>query len=239
MDTDSEDDNIPISELIRRDKEKMKSAEKKSSKTKSSSSSSSSSKKSEPSSKKQKTTNNSSNKSNNDKSKSKPKPKSTTAASTSTNKPKKSSTNDLINEINEFYNDTDKGQLVQKLMVRWWYAIDWPDLSKCSTAPAGGYEPLEGFPGVFVGTSDENLGNIKDLRESSNRPNLCNLSRKTSEELQKLCVTAYEEQIKQLLESEGSDTKLERELRSELRWAKSVKVDKADKKAASYTFNQK
>ena len=235
MDMDSDDDNIPISELIRRDKEKMKSLEKKSSKTKSSSSSSSSNKKNEPSSKKQKTNNNSnSNKNSNDK----PKPKSS-STSTSTNKPKKSSTNDLINEINDFYNDTDKGQLVQKLLVRWWYAINWPDLSKCSKAPPGGYEPLEGFPGVFVGTSDENLGNIKDLRDASTCPNLCNLSKKTSLELQNLCITAYEEQIKQLKEVEGPDSKLETELRSDLRWVKSVKVEKADKKAASYTFNKK
>lgn len=51
----------------------------------------------------------------------------------------------------EFYENTDKGDLVQKLLVRWWYAIEWPKPGDYGEPPAG-YEPLDGFKGVFVST---------------------------------------------------------------------------------------
>ena len=52
----------------------------------------------------------------------------------------------------EFY-DTNKGFIVQKLLVRWWYAIEWPKKEEIKAFnPPPGYEPLDGFPGVFVST---------------------------------------------------------------------------------------
>jgi single-stranded DNA-binding protein len=51
----------------------------------------------------------------------------------------------------EFYTDTDKGNLVQKLLVRWWYAIEWPKPEDIGNPPPG-FEPLDGFPGVFIST---------------------------------------------------------------------------------------
>lgn len=62
---------------------------------------------------------------------------------------KKLSTSDASDN---FYN-TKKGQLVQKFLVRWWYAVTWPEEESIVTIPEGGYEPLEGFPGVFICTS--------------------------------------------------------------------------------------
>ena len=44
-----------------------------------------------------------------------------------------------------------KGMIAQRLLCRWWYAIDWPILAEIGNPPAG-YEPLEGFLGVFVST---------------------------------------------------------------------------------------
>lgn len=56
-----------------------------------------------------------------------------------------------VNFSNEFYSDTLKGKLVQKLLVRWWYAMSWPNESSFKDVPQG-FEPLNGFPGVFVST---------------------------------------------------------------------------------------
>jgi phage pi2 protein 07 len=50
------------------------------------------------------------------------------------------------------YDESTKGALVQKLLVRWWYAIEWPNPADIDEAPSG-YEALHGFPGVFVSTT--------------------------------------------------------------------------------------
>ncbi|RYY81998.1 hypothetical protein EON63_14270 [archaeon] len=57
----------------------------------------------------------------------------------------------LAKRTTDFYEDTDKGMLVQRLLVRWWYSIEWPIKEEIGTAPEG-YESLEGFPGVFIST---------------------------------------------------------------------------------------
>lgn len=50
-----------------------------------------------------------------------------------------------------FYTETAKGMLVQRLLVRWWYAIEWPKPEEIGQPPVG-YESLEGFPGVYIST---------------------------------------------------------------------------------------
>lgn len=57
----------------------------------------------------------------------------------------------LAKRTTDFYEDTDKGMLIQRLLVRWWYAIEWPIKQEIGTPPEG-YESLEGFPGVFIST---------------------------------------------------------------------------------------
>lgn len=39
--------------------------------------------------------------------------------------------------------------MVQKLLCRWWYAMEWPAKGDLRPAPAS-YEALEGYPGVFI-----------------------------------------------------------------------------------------
>lgn len=51
-----------------------------------------------------------------------------------------------------FYTTLDKGKLCQSLLRRWWYALSWPQEGVMKLCPKG-YEPLNGFPGVFVGTT--------------------------------------------------------------------------------------
>jgi hypothetical protein len=55
------------------------------------------------------------------------------------------------NKSADFYSDTKKGFLVQSLLVRWWYAMDWPNANDIGEPPAG-FEALDGFPGVFIST---------------------------------------------------------------------------------------
>lgn len=56
-----------------------------------------------------------------------------------------------FNKAAEFYTETQKGLMVQKFLIRWWYAMEWPLPDEIGVPPAG-YESLDGFKGVFVST---------------------------------------------------------------------------------------
>lgn len=140
-----------------------------------------------------------------------------------------------VNIASDFYETTKKGMLVQSILVRWWYAFDWPRLEEIADPPPG-YELLDGFPGVFISTRVDSLGKILDLRNMDTCPNLRNLSRKHSKELKDLCITAYTNQMKQLAVYEGEDVKIYRTLRSELNKVKSIDVEAAEREAKKYKF---
>eukprot|EP01041_Mallomonas_annulata_P009471 gene9471-19666_t len=135
----------------------------------------------------------------------------------------------------EFYEDTKKGFLVHSILRRWWYAIKWPKPDEVFNPP-NGYEPLDGFKGVFVCTNTANLGHILDLRDHSKCPCLRNFAKKSTEELKNLCVQAIKAQLAQLIEAEGSNPKLERRLKDELKQVESINAAKADKDAKKYVF---
>eukprot|EP01031_Cornospumella_fuschlensis_P043646 gene43646-53376_t len=139
----------------------------------------------------------------------------------------------LARRTMDFYEDTDKGLLVQRLLVRWWYAIEWPIKEEIGTAPEG-YESLEGFPGVFISTKSESLGTILDLRNKANCPNLRNLSAWSARDLQEKVITAYEKQMEVLEQMEGAESKLYRQLKAELREVRKVDCDKADREARNF-----
>lgn len=136
----------------------------------------------------------------------------------------------------QFYEDTNKGRIVQKLLCRWWYAIDWPTAEDIGSCPDG-YEPLDGFQGVFISTRVDNLGDIVDLRNKETCPNLINLSQKPTSELKQLCLDAYDKQLDALREREGEDCKLYSALRLERREIKAIDADKADREARKYSFS--
>ena len=55
------------------------------------------------------------------------------------------------NDFSEFYDNTQKGHILQTLLCRWWYAVSWPN--KVNEPPVdSGYEPLDGYRGVYVCT---------------------------------------------------------------------------------------
>lgn len=127
--------------------------------------------------------------------------------------------------------DCDKGMLIQNLLCRWWYAIAWPNPAAVPDKPPENCDALDGFPGVYIQTSGDDVGQIVDLRDKEKAPSFNNLARKSSEELQALLVKALEEQTRQLVEAEGKGTETEKELNKLLKWAKKIKGGKADKEA--------
>jgi len=127
--------------------------------------------------------------------------------------------------------ESNKGQLIQKLLCRWWYAISWPDPSSIPKKPPLNYDAMDGFPGVYICTHGDEVGTIKDLRDKSKTPCFNNFANKTSEELRDLLMKAINEQKVQLCESEGSGTSTEKELNLMLKWATKLNVKKADKEA--------
>lgn len=63
-----------------------------------------------------------------------------------------SSRSNTQNRSAEFYDETQKGMMTQRFLVRWWYAMQWPKEEEIGEPPAG-YEPLDGFKGVFICTT--------------------------------------------------------------------------------------
>jgi hypothetical protein len=61
------------------------------------------------------------------------------------------------------------------------------------------------------------LGNIVDLRDKETCPNLKNLSKWTSAQLQEKLIEAYVKQMEVLREHEGDDNSLYRTLQSDLK----------------------
>lgn len=144
-----------------------------------------------------------------------------------------------VRSWSEFYLNTSKGHLVQSLLVRWWYAYDWP-LPEEIGLPPKGFEPLDGFPGVFVSTRTDSLGKILDLRDKTNCPCLANFEKKSSAELKELCIKAYENQMSELIEVAGKEDNLLFVLKNELREIKHIDPKAADKevKKIEYKFGK-
>jgi hypothetical protein len=124
-----------------------------------------------------------------------------------------------------------KGQLIQQLLCRWWYAYAWPDVSKLPKQPPPNYDSLDGFVGVYVCTSGDDVGKILDLRNHADAPSFQNYAAKPASELRSLLVAAVTEQTKQLVQHDGPGTETQKELSKLLTWAQKINPDKADKEA--------
>mmetsp|Transcript_89064 Transcript_89064/g.178066 ORF Transcript_89064/g.178066 Transcript_89064/m.178066 type:complete len:217 (-) Transcript_89064:117-767(-) len=135
------------------------------------------------------------------------------------------------NDCDVFY-DTVKGQLVQKLECRWWYAIVWPSKESLSKSMPPGYQELDGFRGVYICVKGDSIGKVVDNRDPKTCPNFRNLKKKDSKELLDLLKKALETQKEQLIEHEGSSSPYESTINNELKWVSQVNCVKADKEAA-------
>lgn len=141
----------------------------------------------------------------------------------------------LAKRVIAFYEETQKGLLVQRLLVRWWYAIEWPKADEIGQPPDG-YESLDGFVGVYISTKSDSLGTIVDLRNKDNCPSLANLCAWPSARLKETLELAYAKQMEVLAEHEGEDCKLYRSLKAELKEVRKIDCDKADKEARKISF---
>jgi hypothetical protein len=126
----------------------------------------------------------------------------------------------------------NKGLLIQRLLCRWWYAINWPDPATLPKTPPKHYDALDGFPGVYIGTAGDDVGVIQDLRDNDQRPSFNTFAKKPSSELQTLLLAACDEQRKKLVEADGKGTATEKELNDIIKWATKLKHVTADKEAA-------
>lgn len=165
--------------------------------------------------------------------------KNTSSSNSSSSKPQKADIKEsygISSNSKEFYENTEKGKLIQTLLVRWWYAIEWPK-GEDIEEPPGGYEPLDGFLGVFVSTSTDSLGEILDLRDKSTCPCLSNYAKKPSAEIKELCTVAIEAQMKALIAAEGEKNcrVLLDTLKTNLAEIKKINTDKADRESREYS----
>lgn len=136
-----------------------------------------------------------------------------------------------VSASTELYANCDKGKLIQSLLARWWYVYTWPEPSTIPSSTPKGYDALDGFPGVYICTSGENVGKFKDCRNHKTAPSFQNLSKKTSEELRDDLLKAIEKQKAALIKAEGGGTKTEKDLRALQKWATKLNCSKADKDA--------
>lgn len=146
-------------------------------------------------------------------------------------KPAAAASSSYVSASTELYANCDKGKLIQSLLARWWYVYTWPEPSTVPSSTPKGYDALDGFPGVYICTSGENVGKFKDCRDPKTAPSFKNLSKKTSEELRDDLLKAIDKQMAALIKAEGEGTKTEKDLKDLQKWATKLNCSKADKDA--------
>ncbi|GAB9465545.1 hypothetical protein Gpo141_00002951 [Globisporangium polare] len=130
-------------------------------------------------------------------------------------------------ECTEELYQTLKGRLTQELLCRWWYAMEWPPKPKESKLH--GVQELDGFRGAYIRVKGDEMGSIVDTRTPIGKPSFLHFFAMPSADIQKLLVKAYEKQIEALIEHEGEDAPMLKELRSAKASAGKIVAEKADK----------
>ncbi|KAL7482625.1 hypothetical protein ACHAW6_008297 [Cyclotella cf. meneghiniana] len=151
-------------------------------------------------------------------------------SSLSSNSSKAAATNYNAPSI-ELYAKCDKGKLIQAVLVRWWYAYQWPDPETLPKTTPKNYTALDGFPGVYICTSGSDVGKFKDYRDLSLAPSFKNFARKDAQELREILLKAIDNQRRALIKMEGGGTGTEKGLRELEKWANTLNCAKADKEA--------
>jgi hypothetical protein len=158
------------------------------------------------------------------------KKKSTTTKKTAS-KPVASASSSYVSASTELYAKCDKGKLIQSLLARWWYVYTWPEPETLPSSTPEGYDALDGFPGVYICTSGDNVGKFMDTRKKETAPSFQNFAKKTSEELRDDLLKAIEKQRVALIKAEGNGTVTEKELKDLEKWVTKLNCSKADKDA--------
>eukprot|EP00566_Odontella_aurita_P020154 CAMPEP_0113534294 /NCGR_PEP_ID=MMETSP0015_2-20120614/5084_1 /TAXON_ID=2838 /ORGANISM="Odontella" /LENGTH=298 /DNA_ID=CAMNT_0000433449 /DNA_START=148 /DNA_END=1044 /DNA_ORIENTATION=+ /assembly_acc=CAM_ASM_000160 len=144
--------------------------------------------------------------------------------------PASSSSGEPTTASGHLYAKSEKGKLIQAVLCRWWYVVTWPDPLNLPALPRH-YDALDGFPGVYVCTSGDDVGKIIDHRDPSTCPSFANFAKKGSEELVEMLMEAITKQKEQLIAAEGEDTDTEGDLDELELWARRLNTTKADKQA--------
>jgi hypothetical protein len=165
------------------------------------------------------------------KSSSTPKKKSASTKKSSKVAPSSSASTNYLCASSELYSRCDKGKLIQSLLVRWWYAYQWPDPKTIPTSTPKGYDALDGFPGVYICTQGSNVGKFLDKRDRDQAPSFKNFAKKDSEELKDMLLRAIERQMIDLIKHEGEGTDAEKNLKVLEKWTRKLNCSKADKEA--------
>ncbi|KAL0586717.1 hypothetical protein ABG067_003705 [Albugo candida] len=134
-------------------------------------------------------------------------------------------------ECTEELYETLKGKLVQQLLCRWWYAIEWPVQDTINKPPKS--QELDGFRGAFILVKGEGMGSIVDTRPANGKPSFLHFFSLPSKQIQTLVVQAYQNQMETLIKHEGPQAPLLPELRRACQAAERMDTDKADKNVAS------
>lgn len=150
------------------------------------------------------------------------------SSSASNNSGGTSSSSNFVCASSELYTKCEKGKLISEFLRRWWYAMTWPDPKDLPKTTPENCDAMDGFPGVYVVTSGDEVGKILDLRDKKTCPNFINMVQKSSGELRQLLLKAIAEQKRILIENEGEDTQTEKDLKRLEKWAQRVNASKAD-----------
>ena len=123
---------------------------------------------------------------------------------------------------------SEKGQMILKLLARWWYIIEWPDAEAVAKPSPALYEPLEGFPGVHICTKGGELGKIVDYRDKASCPSWNTFAAMSAEDLRTKLVGALRNQQAELIAHEGDDAPYVRTIKKELKKYKKLDAKSTD-----------
>jgi hypothetical protein len=123
-------------------------------------------------------------------------------------------------------------------LCRWWYAIDWPGAGAVLDPPPKGYEPLDGYPGVYVCVKGAKIGSLLDNRDEKTAPSFSNLILRSTAELKDLLTTALQNQL-DVLRKHEKNVILEKEIQKELTFVAGVKESKSDEFARKIEIKAK
>eukprot|EP00904_Undaria_pinnatifida_P007190 jgi/Undpi1/3600/HiC_scaffold_16.g06971.m1 len=139
------------------------------------------------------------------------------------------STEKLVTRSGVLY-ETKKGEIIQKLLCRWWYAMEWPAKEDLKPAPPT-FVALEGYPGVFICVEGDDIGKHLDMRNAATCPCFTNFAEKNSEELKGLLELALTKQKEALVAHWGENMDEEAKIDRELKWLQGVDPAKTDRAA--------
>jgi len=132
-----------------------------------------------------------------------------------------------------FY-ETSRGMVLQELLRRWWYVVDWPSAEAKATPVKDPecWEKMDGMPGVHLCWKGDDIGKVVDHRDHSVSPCFKNYYTKPTAELRDLVLKACAIQMAQLLEAEPGNERFIRELKKVIADVTRVNPAKADVEAA-------